>query len=137
MACGGNCGCKNKTSAAQTPDEHFVTLVEKDDYKEGDEIVFQFSATWCRPCTILKNTIKNSADIQKHFKDHTKGYWVLDIEDKDETTQAWVKMVNPGSVPMVVRFRRENGKWAQGSSFTGARNEQQVLAFLKSKWSSG
>jgi|TARA_Y100000592_G_scaffold28506_1_gene45329 thioredoxin 1 len=139
--CGGSChGDRNLDEYISLSGKSALLSKQEDDsedkevkYKEGDVIVMQFSAVWCGPCRALKASIKSDAEIQNYFKKETKGYFIVDVDDKDKTSAAWVKKAKPSSIPLVVLYKREKDSWNEVSRFTGSKPPSAVLKWLKEK----
>lgn len=136
--CGGINGCKQATSHGYA-EEVSVKQVEKVEepketkveYSNGDYIVIQFSAVWCGPCRSMKSAIKQYEPIQKFFKENTKGYYVVDIDDPKPIPRAWTKLVQPTTVPTSVVFKYKDGKWTEAKKISGAMGGSQMLQWLK------
>ena len=139
--CGGSCGGdKNLDEYISLSGKSELLSKQEDNneekevkYKEGDTIVMQFSADWCGPCRALKASIKSDKALQEYFQKETKGYFIIDVDDKDEASSAWVKKAKPSSIPLVVLYRKCKKSWDEVSRFTGSRPTSNVLEWLKEK----
>ena len=138
--CGGQCGCQNNLNQEK---DAFVTLSyekssESSDqneepevkYSKNDLIIIQFSAEWCAPCRALKASIKKDEELQSFFKKETKGYFVVDVESKDKTDQAWVAMAKPSRIPLVVIYKFDKS-WKELDRFNGVKPTKEILKWLK------
>jgi thiol:disulfide interchange protein len=136
--CGSNCGCNKNGEAAivnissekisKTEEESQESKVE---YNKDDIIVIQYSAKWCGPCNVLKANIKSDQELQEFLKKETKGYFIVDVDDKDERTLAWLSLEKPTSLPTVVAYKFRNKKWTVADKFISARPSKYVLQWLK------
>jgi thiol:disulfide interchange protein len=134
MSCCGGGKCKsNVANAVMVSSNSTVELTVDSEvkYKDGDEIVLQFSADWCGPCRTLKALIKKDDAIQKHFKEQTKGYFIIDIDSDDPNHKAWTNKAKPTSIPLVVRYVYKEGAWVEAHRFMGLRNATQILQWLQ------
>ncbi len=101
-------------------------------YTEGEEMVIQFSASWCGPCHSLKSTVDNSTLIQKHIKDNMRGYYLIDVESASENEKKWIKKgYDGGSIPCVVKYKYTKGKWVETNRFVGVQSFTFILRWLK------
>ena len=136
--CGSQDGNHNVSLTTNLKSENSELLSKDNDdneekrveYKRGDVIVMQFSADWCAPCRGLKASIKQDQELQKYFKDETKGYFIIDVDDKDKISKAWVNKANPSSIPLVVIYHWD-GQWKELSRFMGLKPTKEILEWLK------
>jgi len=137
--CGGVNGCKQSANHGFAEEISVSKVEEKTEkpketkvqFSNGDYIVIQFSATWCGPCRSMKAAIKQYEPIQKFFKEKTKGYFIVDIDDTKPVPRAWTKIVKPASVPTSVIFKYKDGKWETAKRISGAMGGSQMLQWLK------
>ncbi len=139
--CGGSChGDRNLDEYISLSGKSELLSKQEDDsedkevkYKEGDVIVMQFSAVWCGPCRALKASMKSDVEIQNYIKKETKGYFIIDVDDEDKTSTAWVKKAKPSSIPLVVLYKKGKNSWNEVSRFTGSKPTRDVLKWFKEK----
>lgn len=106
-----------------------IELQAEDKYVENDQIVIQYSASWCGPCRSLKKTIQDS-NIVDAIKQKTKGWFQIDIESSDALSEKWTSIASPTSLPTVVKYKKVGNRWVEVKRFTGSKNAKFVHDWL-------
>lgn len=101
------------------------------DYKDGDKVYVQFSATWCGPCRAMKGLVNNDKKFLDFIKEKTKGYYFIDVESTDVNDKQWVKAGNPSALPTVVVYVREGNTWKEHKRQVGMVNTDFLRTMVK------